>query len=385
MQLFDARFKPIPFLKTVTRLWCQKILYVETVGAKGTYYSHGFTARIPLVLFNASTSPDNRRLVHISIFSPETGKMWEANHLNQIMQLKIDNNYVILSKKQLSAGLQHFDITRFVEKALTSRTDTYLTVTVNVPAKFARQDIIVVHSLVLQSIEEVTARVYAQSIVQLQRTARKPLNITIPTKLAEVEKVLMTLASNLNDAPPTANKPAIEDDDIEMGDQIISFVCPLSLKKIQHPSKGKRCKHAQCFDVQSFLKCNMDNIKWKCIVCNEELPFSELIIDVKFKNYLHDYPNLDRCLIHSDGTTAPLPQENRKSRTSTPAVTEPCDVDKPHKRSISEVIELSDESENELEQPPRTKSNPNPSKQASSLSSISQHGPNSSPEIIILD
>ncbi|KAK9767633.1 hypothetical protein K7432_002440 [Basidiobolus ranarum] len=387
LQLFNAQYKPIPFLKSITRLWCQKIPYKVVLPAKVSYYSHSFTAMIPLALFDTSIpSSGNRRLVHISIFSLDTKQMLEASVLNQAIQLKIDGNYVVLSKKQTMPGIQYFDITSFVEKALANRSDSHLTIIISVPTKCARQDIMAIHSLVHQSIDEITAKVYSQTIMQLQRHAKKPLHITIPTKLDDVEKALMNFAANFKDTAPTTTKSALEDDDIEMGDQIISFICPLSLKKIRHPSKGKNCKHAQCFDAQNYITCNEGNIKWKCTVCNQELPFSEMIIDIKFKNYLNDYPDLERCLIHSDGSTAPLPQDDIKSRTSTPAISELTDNDRPPKRTISEVIELSDESDEEIERSSRlkTNSNSNASKHPK-ISSLSSSDPNAGPEVIVLD
>ena len=39
-------------------------------------------------------------------------------------------------------------------------------------------------------------------------------------------------------------------DDIEVGDQTLQFQCPLSLRRMVHPSKGILCDHIQCFDLQ---------------------------------------------------------------------------------------------------------------------------------------
>ncbi|KAI8821050.1 uncharacterized protein EV422DRAFT_50826 [Fimicolochytrium jonesii] len=41
-----------------------------------------------------------------------------------------------------------------------------------------------------------------------------------------------------------------EDDGIEIGDQIVSLICPIVMRKIGIPGKGRGCRHVQCFDLE---------------------------------------------------------------------------------------------------------------------------------------
>lgn len=41
-----------------------------------------------------------------------------------------------------------------------------------------------------------------------------------------------------------------DDDDIEMGNQIISFKCPLTLIRIRVPVRSRKCRHRQCYDCE---------------------------------------------------------------------------------------------------------------------------------------
>lgn len=41
-----------------------------------------------------------------------------------------------------------------------------------------------------------------------------------------------------------------EDGEVEVGDQIVSLICPIALRRIGLPGKGRDCKHVQCFDLE---------------------------------------------------------------------------------------------------------------------------------------
>ena len=41
-----------------------------------------------------------------------------------------------------------------------------------------------------------------------------------------------------------------EDDAVEVGDQMVSLICPIALKRIGLPGKGRDCRHVQCFDLE---------------------------------------------------------------------------------------------------------------------------------------
>ncbi|KAJ3150753.1 SUMO ligase siz1 [Geranomyces michiganensis] len=68
-----------------------------------------------------------------------------------------------------------------------------------------------------------------------------------------------------------------DDDEIQMGNQIVSFQCPLSLIRIRNPAKSIKCVHKQCFDAE------------------------DLVIEPTFSRLLAKYPNADRCVILPSG------------------------------------------------------------------------------------
>ncbi|KAJ3104313.1 hypothetical protein HDU97_009389 [Phlyctochytrium planicorne] len=93
--------------------------------------------------------------------------------------------------------------------------------------------------------------------------------------------------------------------DVEIGDSIITFTCPVSLSRITDPVKGENCKHLQCFDLRPFL--DMLYLKlWKCSVCGAHLRADSLVVDLPSLQLLQKYPNADRCVVKSDGTDAPF-------------------------------------------------------------------------------
>ncbi|KAJ3074178.1 hypothetical protein HDU98_011930 [Podochytrium sp. JEL0797] len=96
------------------------------------------------------------------------------------------------------------------------------------------------------------------------------------------------------------------EDEICVGNSTITFSCPLSLVRIKHPSKGKKCKHKQVFDAATFLAFNEKNEIWKCIVCKEKIERSDLLIDTTMLRLLQKYPNADKCIVNAAGQDSPF-------------------------------------------------------------------------------
>lgn len=68
---------------------------------------------------------------------------------------------------------------------------------------------------------------------------------------------VQTLVSALKETASNDSRAKICDtDDIEVGDESVSFRCPLSLCRIQHPGRGKKCTHSQCFDLEVYFMYN---------------------------------------------------------------------------------------------------------------------------------
>ena len=61
----------------------------------------------------------------------------------------------------------------------------------------------------------------------------------------------------------------------------ISLICPVMMKVIQTPVRGKRCKHLNCFDLKTYLhsNANVSGGRWRCFVCEDFVPVDELVYD----------------------------------------------------------------------------------------------------------
>ncbi|KAI8827087.1 uncharacterized protein EV422DRAFT_512578 [Fimicolochytrium jonesii] len=139
--------------------------------------------------------------------------------------------------------------------------------------------------------------------------------------------------------------PAAQDDDIEMGNQVLSFQDPLTLARINLPCKGRTCNHAQCFDCEAFISMNQGAIKWKCPICSKPVEGKDLLIDPTFTNTLTNYPDADRCIILPNGLTAPF-ETSPAPRTVTAIIQSPSQSAIPNpastKHLLAEVIDVDD-------------------------------------------
>ena len=71
------------------------------------------------------------------------------------------------------------------------------------------------------------------------------------------------------------------DSDMKTNMNDISFTlnCPISMKPMTIPVRGKNCKHLQCYDLESFLLSNSfpSGRRWRCIGCDSLLNLTNLI------------------------------------------------------------------------------------------------------------
>ncbi|KAJ3403701.1 SUMO ligase siz1, partial [Chytridiales sp. JEL 0842] len=95
-------------------------------------------------------------------------------------------------------------------------------------------------------------------------------------------------------------------DDIELGDTVVSFQCPLTLSRMAHPAKGRLCTHSQLFDALSFLQFTGNKAYWSCVVCRREIKSSDLLIDAQALRLLRVYKDADKCVVKPDGTDEPF-------------------------------------------------------------------------------
>ncbi|GAU87203.1 hypothetical protein RvY_00086-2 [Ramazzottius varieornatus] len=71
-----------------------------------------------------------------------------------------------------------------------------------------------------------------------------------------------------------------DDDGIMSGSSIVNLICPLSLKPLDIPVRGRECRHVECFSAASYLEANrFRKPKWTCPRCKISVPFEDLILD----------------------------------------------------------------------------------------------------------
>ncbi|KAJ3385034.1 hypothetical protein HDU84_002486 [Entophlyctis sp. JEL0112] len=124
----------------------------------------------------------------------------------------------------------------------------------------------------------------------------------IPTFEARVIELLVASGSSAG-ADSKARREHIQGDgDIELVDTTVSFLCPLTLRRMHIPGRGRRCLHLQCFDLEAFLEFNnRAKAEWKCIVCAKRLSCKELVADSRMLYLLRKYEKLEKCVIKPNG------------------------------------------------------------------------------------
>ncbi|KAI9004800.1 MIZ/SP-RING zinc finger-domain-containing protein [Gaertneriomyces semiglobifer] len=128
-----------------------------------------------------------------------------------------------------------------------------------------------------------------------------------------------------------------DEEEIQVGDQIVSLVCPISLKRIIVPGKGRSCRHVQCFDLETFVKLSRLNCKWKCGICSDTIEKNDLIVSEPFLHLLAAYPESEKCIMRADGTHA------RYAKSSMPRKKARLSGDQPSR--TTEVVDLCDDDE----------------------------------------
>lgn len=79
---------------------------------------------------------------------------------------------------------------------------------------------------------------------------------------------------------------ASSDSGIEQLHTTVSLMCPLGQTFIETPVVGPECTHLQCFDLETFLLCNVRHPTWKCPVCGKSAKHNNLILHEFMKDVL---------------------------------------------------------------------------------------------------
>lgn len=119
---------------------------------------------------------------------------------------------------------------------------------------------------------------------------RKPNSVQVKLSLSAYSHMLPSLAmvieqvqvltcaelaaSVANIADDTLRKSA--DDGVEETSFKVALRCPLGFVRIEQPAKGRLCKHAQCFDLETYLQFGQKQLEWFCPICSKPLPVPDL-------------------------------------------------------------------------------------------------------------
>lgn len=103
------------------------------------------------------------------------------------------------------------------------------------------------------------------------------------------------------------------DEDVITEQMSVSVKCPLSLKVLSIPARGKTCTHLGCFDLETFLNFQRDakNASWKCIVCNGlPLTVDTLVVDEWLMNVIDATKDENRSKVElfADGSYKAIPE-----------------------------------------------------------------------------
>ncbi len=55
--------------------------------------------------------------------------------------------------------------------------------------------------------------------------------------------------------------------------------CAIGQTRIQTPAKGNKCRHIQCFDLDTYIEYVSKHNQSTCPLCDKDIPFGELHID----------------------------------------------------------------------------------------------------------
>lgn len=132
-------------------------------------------------------------------------------------------------------------------------------------------------------------------------------------------------------------------------DQIsINLKDPVSQTRLRHPCRSLHCTHAQCFDYHTYKSTNQRKPyhDYLCPICNLPANPSKVYCDPLWLLLLHEFPNVDGALIVTRaGTIETFTDFHRAGGAS--------------QLKWREVVDLSNDSDDELEIVPSSSTKPN--------------------------
>lgn len=114
------------------------------------------------------------------------------------------------------------------------------------------------------------------------------------------------------------NKKLSTNADLFVTSLTVSLLCPLSMQRINVPTRSIYCTHVQCFDVFNYLQINEFKPNWKCPVCRDKAPFETLFIDELFKKILKEKTVANEIVFAADGSWKISPSDSFKFANNSP-------------------------------------------------------------------
>ena len=107
----------------------------------------------------------------------------------------------------------------------------------------------------------------------------------------------------------------IGDDDfeIETNTYKVSLLCPLMKFRMKIPSRSTKCRHAQCFNLESYLHMNEKKPTWNCPVCDQNASYDTLMIDSLFVKLLEECKDCDEVEFNADGSWTRCDNKDKSS------------------------------------------------------------------------
>ncbi|RCI10703.1 hypothetical protein L249_5322 [Ophiocordyceps polyrhachis-furcata BCC 54312] len=136
-------------------------------------------------------------------------------------------------------------------------------------------------------------------------TSKKFYLIVNVCKIAQVADLVSAVSNRLripkNAVVAELNKKA-QDPDVVATSQVLSLKCPLSYMRLDVPCRSVNCIHIQCFDATSYLQLQEQGPQWACPICNKSAPFEKLAVDGYVKDILDNTAkDLESVVIEPNG------------------------------------------------------------------------------------
>lgn len=107
----------------------------------------------------------------------------------------------------------------------------------------------------------------------------------------------------------------LSESDVKLTSVRITLSCPYTLKLINIPTRGKDCRHLDCFDLERFIIAQKyEHFSWKCPICKG--PAYSIFVDKFFEeilNRVRGLEDIESVQIFENGSYEPVLKRNEKN------------------------------------------------------------------------